>query len=47
MFVLGNQLDRDAAAFDGFNPEQFKVWMAEACKKLTDVIQCGKVGVNP
>ena len=47
MFVLGNQLDLDAVAFDGFDPEQCKLWMAEAWKKSTDVIQRGKVGANP
>ncbi|WP_395826222.1 cryptochrome/photolyase family protein [Collimonas sp.] len=29
LVVLGDQLDLDAAAFDGFNPEQDMVWMAE------------------
>ena len=47
MFVLGDQLERDAAAFDGFDPEQYKVWMAEAQEKSTNVTQRGKVGANP
>ena len=47
MFVLGDQLDRDAAALDRFDPEQCKVWMAEVWKKSIDVIQRGKAGANP
>ena len=35
--VLGDQLDMDAAAFDGFNPEQDAVWMAEVAEEATHV----------
>ncbi len=35
--VLGDQLDRDAAAFDGFDPAQDAVWMAEASDESTHV----------
>ena len=28
--VLGDQLDADSAAFDGFDPAQDAVWMCEA-----------------
>lgn len=37
MIVLGDQLDLDAAAFDGFDPEQDAVWMAEAEEESTHV----------
>ncbi len=35
--VLGDQLDLDAAAFDGFDPAQDAVWMAEASEESTHV----------
>jgi deoxyribodipyrimidine photolyase-related protein len=35
--VLGDQLDRDAAAFDGFDDERDAVLMAEAAGESTDV----------
>ena len=35
--VLGDQFDRDSAAFDGFDPRQDVVWMAEAHPELTRV----------
>jgi deoxyribodipyrimidine photolyase-related protein len=35
--VLGDQLDRDAAAFDGFDPAQDRVWMCEAADESTHV----------
>ena len=35
--VLGDQLDLEAAAFDGFDPEQDAVWMAEAHEESTHV----------
>ncbi|MCR5883051.1 cryptochrome/photolyase family protein [Rhizobacter sp. J219] len=35
--VLGDQLDLDAAAFDGFDPAQDAVWMAEAAEESTHV----------
>ncbi len=35
--VLGDQLDRDAAAFDGFDPAQDLVWMCEAVEESTHV----------
>lgn len=35
--VLGDQLDLDAAAFDGFDPAQDAVWMAEVAQESTHV----------
>jgi deoxyribodipyrimidine photolyase-related protein len=35
--VLGDQLDREAAAFDGFDPAQDRVWMCEAADESTHV----------
>ena len=35
--VLGDQLDLEAAAFDGFDPAQDAVWMAEAVEESTHV----------
>ena len=35
--VLGDQLDLDAACFDGFNPDQDAVWMAEVAEEATQV----------
>jgi deoxyribodipyrimidine photolyase-related protein len=29
VFVLGDQLNEDSTAFDGFDPAQDAVWMAE------------------
>lgn len=37
VLVLGDQLDLDAAAFDGFDPLQDAVWMAEAEEESTHV----------
>ena len=37
VFVLGDQLDIDAAAFDGFDPAQDVVWMAEVAEESTHV----------
>ncbi len=37
VIVLGDQLDLDAAAFDGFDPAQDAVWMAEAEEESTHV----------
>lgn len=37
VIVLGDQLDLDAAAFDGFDPGQDAVWMAEAVEESTHV----------
>ena len=37
ILVLGDQLDLDAAAFDGFDAEQDAVWMAEAHEESTHV----------
>lgn len=37
VLVLGDQLDLDAAAFDGFDPAQDAVWMAEAAEESTHV----------
>ena len=35
--VLGDQLNRDASAFDGFDPVQDRVWMCEASEESTHV----------
>jgi len=35
--VLGDQLNRDSAAFDGFDPAADAVWMAEAAEESTIV----------
>ena len=35
--VLGDQLDRDASAFDGFDPTLDRVWMCEATEESTHV----------
>ncbi len=35
--VLGDQLDREATAFDGFDPERDLVWMCEAAEESTHV----------
>ena len=37
VLVLGDQLDLDAAAFDGFDPAQDAVWMAEASEESSHV----------
>jgi deoxyribodipyrimidine photolyase-related protein len=37
IIVLGDQLDRRAAAFDGFDPAQDAVWMAEVAEESTHV----------
>ena len=37
VIVLGDQLDLDAAAFDGFDPAHDAVWMAEAAEESTHV----------
>jgi deoxyribodipyrimidine photolyase-related protein len=37
VLVLGDQLDAEAAAFDGFDPAQDAVWMAEAAEESTHV----------
>ncbi|MDE2605481.1 MAG: cryptochrome/photolyase family protein [Burkholderiales bacterium] len=37
VLVLGDQLDLDASAFDGFDPSQDVVWMAEATEESTHV----------
>lgn len=37
MLVLGDQLDLEAAAFDGFDPAQDHVWMAEVMEESTHV----------
>lgn len=37
ILVLGDQLDLDAAAFDGFDPAQDLVWMAEVEQEATHV----------
>ena len=37
VLVLGDQLDADASAFDGFDPQQDAVWMAEVAQESTHV----------
>jgi deoxyribodipyrimidine photolyase-related protein len=37
VFVLGDQLDLDAAVFDGFDPAQDALWMAEVAEESTHV----------
>jgi deoxyribodipyrimidine photolyase-related protein len=37
VLVLGDQLNRDAAAFDDFDPAQDRVWMAEVAEESTHV----------
>jgi deoxyribodipyrimidine photolyase-related protein len=37
VIVLGDQLDLDASAFDGFDPAQDAVWMAEVVEESTHV----------
>ena len=37
VIVLGDQLDLDAACFDGFDPAQDAVWMAEVAEESTHV----------
>lgn len=41
VLVLGDQLDLHAAAFDGFDPLQDAVWMAEVAEESTHIL-CGK-----
>ena len=35
--MLGDQLDADAAVFDGFDPAQDAVWMAEVAEESTHI----------
>ncbi|MEO7317875.1 MAG: cryptochrome/photolyase family protein, partial [Chthoniobacteraceae bacterium] len=37
ILVLGDQLDADSAAFDGFDPERDAIWMAEVAHESTKV----------
>ncbi|MBU3748660.1 MAG: cryptochrome/photolyase family protein, partial [Burkholderiaceae bacterium] len=37
VLVLGDQLDLQAAAFDGFDPQQDRVWMAEVAEESTHI----------
>jgi len=37
VLVLSDQLNRDASVWDGFNPAQDIVWMAEASEESTHV----------
>lgn len=37
VIVLGDQLDPDAAAFDGFDAARDAVWMAEVAEESTHV----------
>ena len=36
--VLGDQLDLDVSAFDGFDPAQDVVWMAEVAEESTHIV---------
>ncbi len=38
VIVRGNQLDLEAAAFDGFDPAQDAVWMAEVAEESTHIV---------
>nr|MCU0921092.1 cryptochrome/photolyase family protein [Burkholderiaceae bacterium] len=38
VLVLGDQLDLEAAAFDGFDPGADAVWMAEVAQESTHVV---------
>ena len=38
VILLGDQLDLDAAAFDGFDPQHDAVWMAEVAEESTHVV---------
>lgn len=37
VIILGDQLDRGGAAFDGFDPRRDRVWMAEVAEESTHV----------
>ena len=37
VLVLGDQLDGDSAAFDGFDPARDRIWMAEVAGEATHV----------
>ena len=37
VIVLGDQLDAESSAFDGFDPAQDVVWMAEVMEESTHV----------
>ncbi len=37
VIILGDQLNRDSAAFDGFDPARDRVWMAEVAEESTHV----------
>ena len=37
VLVLGDQLDEDSSAFDGFDPARDTVWMAEVLEESTHV----------
>ena len=38
VLILGDQLDEDASAFSGFDPQQDAVWMAEVDEESTHVV---------
>jgi deoxyribodipyrimidine photolyase-related protein len=44
VLVLGDQLDRDSAAFDGFDSDRDAVWMAEV-REETEHVWCHKLRV--
>ena len=37
VLVLGDQLDRNSSAFDGFDATQDAVWMAEVAEESTHI----------
>ena len=47
VIVLGDQLDDDSAAFDGFDAEQDAVWMAEVTEDCTNVWSHKRLARNP
>ena len=38
VIVLGDQLDAESSAFDGFDPAQDALWMAEVAEESTHVL---------
>ncbi|MES2738090.1 MAG: cryptochrome/photolyase family protein [Verrucomicrobiota bacterium] len=37
IIILGDQLDLQSSALDGFDPQQDRVWMAEVARESTKV----------
>ena len=46
VLVLGDQLDRGGAAFDGFDRGRDRVWMAEVAQEKTHVIRPISDGIS-